>query len=115
MLERLTERYLSLEKLAAEISKVDGLVVDASGLAEILKNKPVALTYLLAAVKLDDDVEKNLLPVELGDVKQLSKCFGNPNSNASACSKLPSYDSVDLPPFLKHVLIKIVKEAHSES
>ena len=116
VLERLKERHLPLEKLAAEISKVDGLAVDATGLAEILKNKPVALTYLLAAAKLDDDVKKNLLPAELGDVKQLSKCFGKrPIATHLIVLKLPSYDSVDLPPFLKHVLIKIVKEALSES
>ena len=58
MLDRLKERHLPLEKLAAEISKVDGLAVDAEKLAEILKNKPLALTYLLAAAKLDDDVRK---------------------------------------------------------
>jgi len=30
------------------------------------------------------------------------------------CSKVPSYDSVDLPPFLKHALIKIVTDSLSE-
>src|SRR5208283_4206166 len=113
VIDRLEERHLPLEKIAAEVSKDDGLKVDASGLSEILKNNPLALGYLLAAAKLDDDYKKNLLPAELGDVAQLSKCFGILSCSLAACSKLPSYDSVDLPPFLKHALIKIVKEALS--
>ena len=115
VLDRLKERHLPLEKLAAEVSKVEGLKVDAQGLAEILKNKPLALAYLLAAAKLDDDVKKNLLPAELGDAAELSKRFGNPASTAAECSKVPSYDSVDLPPFLKQSLIKIVTEALSQA
>ena len=115
VLDRLKERHLQLEKLAAEVSKVEGLTVDAKGLAEILKDKPLALAYLLAAAKLDDDVKKNLLPAELGDAAELSKRFGNPVSTSAECSKVPSYDSVDLPPFLKQSLIKIVREALSEA
>jgi adenosylcobinamide amidohydrolase len=115
VLDRLKERHLPLEKLAAEVSKVEGLTVDAKGLAEILRNKPLALAYLLAAAKLDDDVKKNLLPAELGDAAELSKRFGNLASTAAECSKVPGYDSVDLPPFLKQSLIKIVREALSKA
>ena len=114
VLDRLKERHLPLEKLAAEVSKVEGSAVDATGLAEILKNKPLALAYLLAAAKLDDDFKKNLLPAELGDACELSKCFGNLASAEVDCSKEPGYDSVDLPPFLKHALIKIVSDARSK-
>ncbi len=111
VLDRLKERHLPLEKLAAEVSKIEGLKVDASGLAEFLKNNPVSLAYLLAAAKMDDDVKKNLLPAELGDAVELSKCFGNPDCIAADCSKLPRYEEVDLPPFLKQALIRIVKAA----
>ena len=113
VIDRLRERHLPLEKLAAELSKVEGLAVDAKGLAEILKNNPLALIHLLAATKLDDEVKKTLLPPELGDVTDLSKCFGN-LSKAQDFSKLPQYDEVDLPPFLKNVLIKVVYEALSK-
>ena len=92
VIDRLEERHLPLEKLAAEVSKVNGLKVDAQGLSEILKNKPFALIYLLGAAKLDDDYKKNLLPAELGNVTQLSKSFGTPTCSAADCSKLPSYD-----------------------
>jgi iron complex transport system ATP-binding protein len=115
VLDRLKERHLPLEKLAAELSKVDGLAVDEKALAEILKNKPLASAYLLAAAKLDDDFKKNLLPAELGKVDELSKCFGNLARCQLDCSKVAGYDSVDLPPFLKHALINIVKEALSKS
>jgi hypothetical protein len=108
--DRLKERHLPLEKLAAEVSKVEGLRVDAESLAETLKNKPIALAQLWAAAKMDDDAKKNLLPPELGNAETLSKCFGNPAMSAESCIKLPSYDSVDLPPFLKQALIRIVEE-----
>lgn len=114
LLDRLKERHLPLEKLVAELSKVDGLAVDERGLAEILKNNSVAGAYLLAAAKLDGDYKKNLLPTDFGDVNEVSKCFGTSASYTREYSKTPSYDLVDLPPFLKHVLINIVKSAQSE-
>ncbi len=114
VMDRLKERHLGLDKLAAEVSKVEGLTVDAVGLDDILKNDPFADAYLLAAAKMDDDYKKNLLPADLPNWTEISKCFGEfvlPNQD---CSKMPNYPSVDLPPFLKHALIKIVKKAQSE-
>jgi hypothetical protein len=113
VIDRLRERHLSLEKLASELSKIDGITVDEKSLAEILKNNPVASAYLLAAAKLDDDYKKNLLPAELGDVNKLSKCFGICASSKQDSSKVPDYDLVDLPPFLKQALINIVRDALS--
>jgi adenosylcobinamide amidohydrolase len=113
VIDRLRERHLPLEKLAAELSKVESLAVNTKGLAKILKNNPLALTYLLAATKLDDEVKKTLLPSELGDVTDLSIWFGN-LSKAQDFSKLPQCDEVDLPPFIKNVLIKVVYEALSK-
>jgi hypothetical protein len=110
-MDRLKERHLPIEKLAAELSKIDGLSVNQVALSEILKTKPSALVYLLAAAKLDDDFKKNLFPVELGDPAEISKCFGILVLSQADCSKVPSYDSVDLPPFFKHALIKVVREA----
>ena len=55
------------------------------GCAELLKSKPVALVFLLAAAKMDDDVKKNLLPAELGNVSELSNCFGNLASSERDC------------------------------
>ena len=110
VLDRLNERHLTLEKLASELSKVEGLAVDASGLAGILKNSPSAGAFLLAATKMDDDYKKNLLPVDFTDWTEASNCFVAGASPKMDCSKLPGYESVDLPPFLKHALINIAKK-----
>jgi adenosylcobinamide amidohydrolase len=114
VLDRLKERYLPLEKIVTELSKIRGMDIDEKALVEILKNKPLANAYLLAAAKLDDDLKKNLLPAELGDTTELSKCFGIIGPSKADYSKMPGYDSVDLPPFLKHALINIVGEALSK-
>ncbi len=114
VLDRLSERHLPLEKLAAEVSKVEGLSVTADRLAKILKGKPMALAELLAAAKMDEDVKKGLLPAELGDANALSKCFAYPASTPKECAKLPSYEEVDLTPFLKQALIRIVRDTLTE-
>ena len=75
MLDRLKERHLGVEKLAAEVSKVEGLRIDAASLTEILKKNPVAASYLLAAAKMDDDYKKNLLPTDFADWTEISRCF----------------------------------------
>ena len=113
VLDRLKERHLPLEKLAAEVSKIEGLAVDAKSLEEILKNHPFALAYLLAAAKMDDDYKKNLLPTDFKDWTEITN-FCAP-SFSKDCSKLPNYPSVDLPPFTKATLIKIVKTAQSRA
>jgi adenosylcobinamide hydrolase len=102
VVDRLRERHLPLEKLAVEISKVEGLAVTADGLTDILKKNPSAGWQLLAAAKLDDDYKKNLLPTDFKDWSSVSQVFNEmTNSN---------YDAVDLPPFIKAALIKIVRQ-----
>ena len=114
VLDRLKERHLPLEKLATELSKIEGLAVDEKGLTKILEKEPLKLVYLLAAAKLDDDIKSNLLPTQFEDIPQLSKCFGNVPRYEKDCSKVANYDSIDLPPFLKYVLIKIVRDSLSK-
>jgi iron complex transport system ATP-binding protein len=114
VLDRLKERQLPLEKLATEVSKIQGLAVDSDSLAEILKNNPFAGIYLLAATKIDDDFKKNLLPTEFTDWNEISKCFGATTKSKQDCKKMPDYDSIDLPPFVKHAIIKIVETAQLE-
>ena len=113
VLDRLSERHLSLETLATELSKIDGLAINVSALAEILENKPVALACLLAAAKLDEDYKNNLLPAELGDIAELTNCFGVLAQPPLDFSKLPGYELVNLPPFIKRVLIEVVSDALS--
>ena len=114
IMDRLKERHLPIEKLAIEVSKVEGLTIDTKGLETILKDTPAALAFLFAAAKMDDDYKKNLLPAELGDPETVTKYFANLAPLTNNFSKPPGYDSVDLPPFVKHALISIVREAYSE-
>ena len=114
MLDRLKERHIGLEKMASEVSKVEGLAVSVEGLTKILRNNKLAGAYLLAAAKLDDDYKKNLLPTDFTDWTEESKCFSACPQFTRDCSNTPNYDFVDLPPFLKHALIKIVKSTQSE-
>ena len=58
---------------------------------------------LLAAARMDDDYKKNLLPTDFTSWSQITGCM--------EYKKLPGYEAVDLPPFIKDTLIKIVKAA----
>ena len=113
---RLKERHLSVEKMAAELAKAKSLGSDEKTLADrltkLLRTDPFYASVVLAAVKMDEDIANGLVPPELGDAKAVSKKFGA----ALVSEKVPSdvvvssdYDLVDLPPFLKQVLLGIVK------
>jgi iron complex transport system ATP-binding protein len=106
--DRLRERHLPLEKLAAEVSKIEGLAVDAEGLTEILRENPSSGWPLLAAAKLDDDYKKKLLPTDFKDWSGASQTFSEMGQGTS------DYSAVDLPPFIKAALIQIVKAAKSK-
>jgi adenosylcobinamide hydrolase len=108
VLDRLKERHLTLDKLAGEVSKIEGLSVNSQSLAEILKSNPHASAVLLASTKMDDDYKKNLLPTDFADWDSAIKHLGPSNIDYS---KLVGYDAVDLPPFLKHALVNIIKGA----
>ncbi len=106
--DRLKERHLPVEKLAAEVSKIEGLAVTAEELTAILKRDPSALASLLAAAKMDDDYKKNLLPTDFQNWNQITGGIGT----FEDFKKLQGYEAVELPPFIKATLIKIVKTAH---
>jgi adenosylcobinamide hydrolase len=108
--DRLRERHLPFEKLAAEISKIEGLAVDAQGLADILKENPAAGWLLLTTAKMDDDYKKNLLPIDYKDWSTASQTLCGTN-----LADTPNYSSVDLPPFIKTALIRILKTAPSQA
>jgi hypothetical protein len=63
---------------------------------------------------MDDDYKKNLLPTDFTDWKEISKFFGTSAQKELESIKTPNYEFVDLPPFIKHTLIKIVRNAQSE-
>jgi len=69
---------------------------------------------LLAAAKMDDDYKKNLLPTDFYNWATVSKCFINPALLKHDFKKLPDYETVDLPPFIKHALISTLRNSQSE-
>jgi len=123
---RLRERHLSIERLAFELSKVKSLKADEKTLTicltKMLTNDSSLASIVLAAAKMDEDVEKGLVPPEFGDVEAASRKFSDAllakqtksNAKALAYSAYSNeYDAVNMPPFLKQVLIRIVKSALS--
>ncbi|MDR0372013.1 MAG: adenosylcobinamide amidohydrolase [Nitrososphaerota archaeon] len=107
--DRLKERHLPIEKLATEVSKLDDLAITAEELTEILRHNPQMLATLLAAAKMDDDYNKNLLPTDFKDWNIASQSPNETNQNTL------NYVTVDLPPFIKAELIKIIKTAHNSN
>jgi adenosylcobinamide amidohydrolase len=107
VLDRLKERHLPIEKLATEVSKIRSLGITAEELTDLLKKNKSALASLLAAAKMDDDYKKNLLPTEFKDWEEASKSF------CEECSDLSNYTAVDLSPFVKTALIKIISTNQS--
>ncbi len=92
--DRLKERHLPVEKLATEVSKIEGVTITAEELTEIFSKNPVALASLLAAAKMDDDYKKNLLPADFQSWSQISGS---------------AEDAAELQPFVKKALLKIIK------
>jgi len=112
LLRRLKEMHLSVEKLAFELAKVKSLGVDekaiAARLVGVLRGDSLAAAVVLAAVRIDEDVSKGLDPPEFGQTDALSKRVGE-FFNRQAGVSAAECAVVDLPPFLKNVLIGMVK------
>ncbi|XHH07962.1 MAG: adenosylcobinamide amidohydrolase [Candidatus Bathyarchaeia archaeon] len=108
---RLSERHLSIEYLASELSKAhvfgDQKTV-ASKLEKALAKDAVSATFLLAAAKLDDDSKKGLLPNDFGDVEKLSIDFGSLIGKKSVKETISGYAEINLPPFTKQAAIAIL-------
>jgi adenosylcobinamide amidohydrolase len=118
--DRLRERHVSMEKLASELSKVNDLKVTPQELAKIFETEPVFASLVLAAVKMDDEVKKGLIPAEFRDVDAVSERFGNLFSQGIKSVKISKgarsksdYEIIDLLPFTKYILINLVKSALS--
>ena len=120
---RFKARHLTPEKMASELSKIETLNMNEKALANKLMeifHEPLYASFLMAAVKLDDDVERGLIPVEFGDIAKVSQRFGGLISGGSRTeaknqvhSTKKGSDIVNLPPFLKQALINIVRNESS--
>ncbi len=119
--ERLSERHLPVEKIAHQLSKIKSLNADEKTLTatlnKLLNDDPVFASILFAAVKINEDFQKGLVPMQLGRIDTLGQNWGKlyqrtqENRPVKADSNAEECDSVDLPPFLKQVLIGMVKTA----
>jgi adenosylcobinamide amidohydrolase len=108
---RLKARHVSVEKLASEYSKVKSLNTDEEALTKRLTealSNPLYASFLLAAAKLDDDVRKGAVPAELGDIADVSEKFGGLVCQNIMGIPKSELDTVDVPPFLKQALLKIL-------
>ncbi|MCL2642047.1 MAG: adenosylcobinamide amidohydrolase [Candidatus Bathyarchaeota archaeon] len=111
---RLSERHLSVDYLAAELSKAQVLGDQKTIvflLEQILKSDPVSAVFLLAAAKLDDDFKKGLIPNELGDLTSLSKMFGCLILRGYPLEDVPLLSEVNLPPFTKQAVNAIIQHS----
>ncbi len=117
LLDRLVARHLSIEKMALELSKINTLNMGKEQLtatiSAIVDNHPLSAVTLLAAVKLDEDVESGLLPPQLGEVEALAKRFGD---QAAGCNNQnlgiaeTELTQAELPPFLKYALLSLLRK-----
>jgi len=110
VLDRLRERHLSVEKLASELCKLKSLDTGEgalnSRLSLILKT-PFSASVVMAAVKLDDDLVKGLVPAELRETGVLARHFGGLLNRVAV--KETELKTVNLPPFLREVLVALLK------
>lgn len=119
IIARLKERHLSIYRLATELSKSKSLNLDKKTLEyyieKTLRAEPFAAWIVMAAVKMDEEVKNNLIPLEFGGIEVASRKFGefllSNQINSSSYASQAENDAVNLPPFLKQVLISMVKEA----
>ncbi len=120
---RLKARHLPLEKMASELSKIKSLNKNELLLTARLKaviSNPLYASFLMAAAKLDDDAKRGLIPVEFGNVTEVSQRFGSlisggthPEAKNQKRITKKEFDLVDLPPFLKQALINIMQNESS--
>lgn len=121
LLSRLEARHLPIRKLAFELSKVKSLETDkqqlAVALSQKIENDPIFASALLAAIKVNEDFERGLLPHQFSDLNQLGKGFGELFSRQKRALNVSSFEGseeVNLPPFLKFALIELVRNAISK-
>ena len=118
LLDRLSARHLSVQKMALELSKVKALNKNKEELEQSIKEmitkNPLVASLILSAVELDKEVEYGLLPPQLGKIDKLAKSFGERVScGGGVGTNLDETDieGVILPPFLKRTLIGMIRNA----
>lgn len=120
--ERMAERHLPLEKMASELSKVKSLEADEKTIALALEKilaDDVSAAVLFAAVKMNEEVKRGFAASQLHEIDELGMRFSErlikrapePVKLAGVKVDPAELNEVDLPPFLKPILISMVKDA----
>jgi adenosylcobinamide amidohydrolase len=116
LVDRLSARHLPVEKMASELSKVKRLKKSKEELARsiltMITQEPLAASLILAAVKLDEEIENGILSPELDEIDKLSKSFGervSGNRIPRAELNEAELSQANLPPFLKRTLIGLLR------
>jgi adenosylcobinamide hydrolase len=128
LVERLAERCLSLENIISQIS--EGKITNESPeyqklqkhLESIMSDRKI-VSLVIAALRLDEDLEKGLIPTKTDDtvdqvsfeeiVQSASKCSSG--FSAFALDKAKHHDKAHLGPFTKFVLQAVLKKARLNS
>jgi hypothetical protein len=117
---RLAERHLAVDKLASELAKVQCLGKDSRTIAaemnKLLDDDPVFASSLFAAAELSEEYEQKRNPWQFGKVEELAQMFGELLSKRAGAEKLDmkGCEQVDLPVFLKHALVALLKNRFSD-
>ncbi len=117
---RLAERHLSVDKLARELVKVECLGKDENAIAatlnQLLDDDPVFASSLFAAAELNEEFELKRNPWQFGDVEELAQRYGVLLSKQEALEKadLNGCEKAELPVFLKHALVALLRQRVSE-
>jgi adenosylcobinamide amidohydrolase len=127
LIERLTDRCLSLETIMSQVSEGEATNKRPEYLKlrkrlESILSDPKIASLVLASLRLDEDLAKGLIPKKTPSivdqasfeeiVKYSSKCFSNDLAEFSF-NKAKQEDEAQLGPFTKCVFKGVIKEAHS--
>lgn len=118
IINRLQERQLPITKISTELAKIKSLNMNqktlAERLTELLKD-PAKAAIVLAASKLDEDIQKGLIPSQFKDIEQASSAFAESigktcenKERLTAKTIIVETEQVDLPPFLKKTLLNFL-------
>jgi adenosylcobinamide amidohydrolase len=124
IIERLSERHLSVEKIAVEMSKIKSINANEKTITDILNGalntNPLFASLLIAAAKLDEDFKRGLIPPQINPTAYLGKQFGDLLINQLHETSVKNNENqeenspTDLSPFLRQALTTLTKNLLSE-
>ncbi|MEM1589643.1 MAG: adenosylcobinamide amidohydrolase [Candidatus Bathyarchaeia archaeon] len=117
--KRLSERKLPMEKLVTEISKTSHAKANVEEIIPKITREPLLALVLMMAAKVDEEINKGLIPEEFGDINALTerftRCFFKTASKEYKIHKpVEEYANSNTYPFLKSLLFACLKSNHTK-